>query len=87
MDQIIKRCNQVEMYRWDSVVPAVFQRSGKITNAFLHLGMGDLRQAARHVQMLPYGRNVHPDNPLVVLEEQLGTCSTKDALICRLAHE
>jgi hypothetical protein len=87
MDQNIEGCNQIEMYCWNSVEPTVFQGSGEITNAFLRLGIGDLRQAARHVQMLPYGRNLHPNNPLAVLEEQLGTCSTKHALICRLANE
>jgi hypothetical protein len=87
MGQNVESCNQIEMYRWNSVEQAVFRISGEITNAFLRLGISDLRQAARHVQMLPYRRNVHPDNPLAVLEEQVGTCSTKHALMCRLAHE
>jgi hypothetical protein len=36
---------------------------------------------------LPYGRNDHPDDPLAVLTEQRGTCSTKHALLCRVAIE
>ena len=55
--------------------------------AFLSLARADLRAAGQHVCELPYGRNVHPADPLVVLTEQRGTCSTKHALLRRLAME
>jgi hypothetical protein len=58
-----------------------------VSNAFLSLAKGDLRAAGQHVCELPYGRNDHPDDPLAVLTEQRGTCSTKHAMLRRLAIE
>jgi len=43
--------------------------------------------AGRYVCELPYGRNLRPADPQVVLQEQKGTCSTKHALMRRLAIE
>ena len=77
----------VIMYSWGSIWPTPLRNAGDIARAFLALGISDLRQAAYWVQSLPYGRNSRPENPLVVLEEKRGTCSTKHALMKRLAVE
>ena len=58
-----------------------------VSTAFLSLAKADLRAAGQHVCELPYGRNGHPDDPLAVLTELRGTCSTKHALLRRLAIE
>jgi hypothetical protein len=58
-----------------------------VSTAFLSLAKADLRAAGQHVCVLPYGRNGHPDDPLAVLTELRGTCSTKHALLRRLAIE
>lgn len=87
MDKSVERCDQIKMYSWDSIEPAILRGSGEITNAFLQLGVSDLRHAARFIQSLRYGRNAHPDRRLVVLDERIGTCSTKHALMYRLAIE
>ena len=47
----------------------------------------DFRSAAAYVQQLPYGRNANPADMLAVLREGRGTCSTKHALLRRLALE
>ncbi len=57
------------------------------STAFLSLGKDDLRAAGQHLCELPYARNRYPDDPLAVLTEQRGTCSTKHALLRRLAIE
>jgi len=75
------------IYSWPELPPLPLNRGGVVTNAFLHIPMRDLRSAARFVCELPYGRNSHADDPLVVLVEHKGTCSTKHALIRRLAIE
>ena len=58
-----------------------------VTAAFLGIAKIDLRTAAQYVCELPYGRNSDPNDPLIVLVEQRGTCSTKHALLRRLASE
>ena len=75
------------MHTWASVEPIPFRNAGEITRAFIRLGISDLREAARLVQSIPYARNSRPESPLVVLDEQRGTCSTKHALMKRLANE
>ena len=50
-------------------------------------GVEDFRGAGRLLQSLPYGRNASPGHPLCVLSEGRGTCSTKHALLARLAVE
>ena len=55
--------------------------------SFAALGLGDYREAARHVRNLPYGRNSDRSEWRLVLEEGRGTCSTKHALLAELARE
>lgn len=87
MELGIERGNQIKMYSWKSVEPKALRDAGEITSAFLRLGVRDLRQAARFIQLLRYGRNLHPGHPRAVLDEQIGTCSTKHALMRRFAAE
>lgn len=75
------------MLSWDALDPFRFQPAGVVTAAFLGIARTDLRAAAQYVCRLPYGRNSDPGNPLIVLAEQRGTCSTKHALLRRLAGE
>jgi len=49
--------------------------------------MADFSSALIYIQDLPYARNSDRANPLLVLKEQTGTCSTKHALIKLLADE
>src|SRR5438067_715217 len=60
---------------------------GTIAGALRTCGFGDLRAAVDFVWKLPYGRNRHPEDPLCVLTEARGTCSTKHALLARLLEE
>ena len=75
------------MHPWEILDPHPFQPAGEITAAFLRLGKPNLSAAARYVCELPYGRNSDPGDPLIVLQEKRGTCSTKHALLRRLAIE
>ncbi len=61
--------------------------AGEIGSRFIQLGLRDYHAAAGHVWRLPYGRNSERTNFALVLEENLGTCSTKHALLAGLAHE
>ena len=75
------------MLSWDVLDPIRLKPAGAVTAAFLNIAKIDLRTAAQHVCQLPYGRNSDPNDALIVLVEQRGTCSTKHALIRRLAFE
>jgi hypothetical protein len=75
------------MHSWEALEPISFKPEGAVTAAFLRIGTKDLRSAAKYVRCLPYARNTRPDDPLIVLTEERGTCSTKHALLRRLAIE
>jgi hypothetical protein len=75
------------MYSWESLPPIPLTPSGEIGRAFISANVLDYRVAACFVSRLPYGRNSDVSDPLVVLHEQRGTCSTKHSLLRRLAIE
>ncbi|HEY4764300.1 MAG TPA: hypothetical protein VIH75_11525 [Candidatus Sulfotelmatobacter sp.] len=75
------------MHSWEALDANAFRSNGPITSAFLQLGKRDFRSAGQYIQALPYGRNMHPSDHLIVLTEKRGTCSTKHALVRRLAIE
>ena len=75
------------MHSWEALDPNSFRSDGAITSAFLRLGKQTFRSAGQYIQALPYGRNSRPADPLIVLTEKRGTCSTKHALLRRLAIE
>jgi len=59
----------------------------RVSQAFLQLGLVSFPSAAEYIMKLPYGRNAHKRDPLIVLDEGKGTCSTKHALLKMLADE
>jgi hypothetical protein len=75
------------MHSWEALPPCRLMPSGMVSVAFLSFARADLRAAGQYVCELPYGRNSRPDDPLTVLTERRGTCSTKHALLRRLAIE
>jgi hypothetical protein len=75
------------MHSWEALNPIRFKVEGAVTTAFLGVGIEELRSAAKYVSCLPYARNSRPEEPLIVLSEKCGTCSTKHALLRRLAME
>jgi len=77
----------IRMDSWRSLPPHPLKEPGEITSAFARAGVYDYRAAARHVSHLAYGRNNDASDAMVVLSEQRGTCSTKHALLRRLAFE
>jgi hypothetical protein len=79
--------NLIRMDSWRALLPHSLKEPGEITSAFARAGVYDYRAAARYVSHLAYGRNNESSNAMVVLSEQRGTCSTKHALLRRLAFE
>lgn len=62
-------------------------RDGNISSSFKKKGINSFRDACEYVNQLPYKRNSTKDDPLIVLKESCGTCSSKHELIKRLADE
>jgi hypothetical protein len=75
------------MRSWDALPEHRLRPAGPISAPFLARGITDYRNAALARRNLVYGRNAVPEDPLAVLRENRGTCSTKHALLARLAGE
>ena len=60
---------------------------GIISTKLRELGSEDFQSAALIVKNLAYKRNVDKSNPLCVLKDSGGTCSTKHAVLKNLALE
>ncbi len=75
------------MLSWEAMPDHDLTSAAEVTQAFLDVGVRDLRAAARYLNRLPYGRNASRIDPLAVMREGRGTCGTKHALLKRLAIE
>jgi hypothetical protein len=60
---------------------------GNVSKSFRNIGIENFQQATDWVEELPYQRNKNKNNELAILDELCGTCSTKHALLKRLADE
>ena len=61
--------------------------NGMISRSFINLAISNFAEACKWVEKLDYRRNNNKNNELVVFDELCGTCSTKHALLKRLADE
>jgi len=75
------------MHSWEALNPVILKPAGVITAAFMGVGVRDFQAAAAYVNRIPYGRNTNREDALAVISEGRGTCSTKHALLRRLALE
>src|SRR5215510_6425949 len=71
----------------DAIPDLVLRPGGDTTALFLARGITTLREAARLLWSLPYGRVSDGHRPDLVLHESRGTCTTKHALLAMLAAE
>ena len=60
---------------------------GRVGSALRANGLTQFGAAASYVKSLPYGRTLQPADPLSILREYRGTCSTKHALLALAADE
>ena len=63
------------------------ESKGEVSDYFLDLGIYDFHKACKYVSNLSYKRNLDKNDILCVLKEQAGTCSTKHAILKKLALE
>jgi hypothetical protein len=60
---------------------------GLMARKFLALGQNTFHDACRHVHELPYGYNSDRDDLMILFKENMGSCTTKHAVIATLAAE
>jgi len=60
---------------------------GRVGSGLRASGLTQFGAAANYVKSLPYGRTFQPADPLSILREHRGTCSTKHALLALAAGE
>jgi hypothetical protein len=60
---------------------------GIISARFLSLGIDSFLDACCYVHELPYGYNTDRDDLMILFKENMGTCTTKHAVIATLAEE
>jgi hypothetical protein len=61
--------------------------AGIVSAKFLSLGINRFIDACRYVQDLPYGYNTNRDDLMILFKENMGTCTTKHAVVATLADE
>lgn len=71
-----------------SVLPDTpIPRDGLVSPLCRAYDLANFRQAVRHVHRLPYGRPSDRGDYRLILDEQVGSCSTKHAFLAALAEE
>jgi len=63
------------------------ESNAEISNEFRKLNIFNFRNAAQFVAGLDYGRNANKNDLKTVFSDNCGTCSTKHALLKKLAQE
>lgn len=61
--------------------------NGEVSNSFLAAKILDFRSACEFIAQLPYKRNLDKENHLCIFIDLGGTCSTKHAILRKLAIE
>jgi hypothetical protein len=63
------------------------ENKATVSRNFLQIGIKDFHSAIQYVWDLPYGRNSNSSDYSLVLAEKKGTCSSKHAILAKLAQE
>jgi len=61
--------------------------NGEISKKFIELGILSFKEASEYVHNMEYGYNSDYDEKMILFLEQMGTCTTKHAIIAGLAEE
>jgi hypothetical protein len=66
---------------------ATIKAAGPVSNKFLNLGINGFIDACRYVYDLPYGYNSDRDDLMILFKQEMGSCTTKHAVVATLAAE
>jgi len=71
-----------------TVLPNVsLSPQGPMSRRYLEQGLTTFHAACQWTKDLPYGRNTHSEDSLILFEEGHGTCTPKHGAVARLAQE
>jgi len=75
------------MDSYDKLPDAPIKPVGEFSKKFLELGIKSFKEACDYVHNIDYGYNTNPDDKMIFFKENMGTCTTKHAVIAGLAEE
>ncbi|MHA2125711.1 MAG: hypothetical protein ACW99E_10410 [Promethearchaeota archaeon] len=75
------------MDSYDNLPDADINPVGEISKKFLELGITSFKKACEYVHNADYGHNTNYDDKMIFFKENMGTCTTKHAIIAGLAEE
>ncbi|MHA2037439.1 MAG: hypothetical protein ACW98X_13470 [Promethearchaeota archaeon] len=75
------------MDSYDKIPDAEIKPVGELSRKFLDLGINSFKQACEYVHNEEYGHNSNYDDKLIFFKEKKGTCTSKHAVIAKLAEE
>lgn len=75
------------MDTYDKLPDAVIKPVGDISKKFLEMGITSFKEACKYVHDIDYGYNSNYDDKMIFFKENMGTCTTKHAVIAGLAEE
>jgi hypothetical protein len=76
----------IPMDSYDNLPVTEIKPKGEISKKFLELGISSFKEACEYVHNMEYGYNTTYEKMILFLE-QMGTCTTKHAIIAGLAEE
>jgi hypothetical protein len=75
------------MDSYENLPDAEIKPVGMLSRKFLELGIKSFKKACEHVHNTDYGYNTDYDDKMIFFKENMGTCTTKHAVIAGLAEE
>ena len=72
---------------YDNLPDAKIIAQGEISKKFLTMGITSFKEACFYVHEMKYGYNSTYDDDMILFKENMGTCTTKHAIIAGLARE
>ncbi|MFX0082720.1 MAG: hypothetical protein ACFE94_13300 [Candidatus Hodarchaeota archaeon] len=75
------------MDSYDNLPDTEIKPNGEISKYFLELGITSFKGACKYVHNMEYGYNTTYKEKMILFIEQMGTCTTKHAVIGGLAEE
>ena len=75
------------MDSYNNLPDAEIKSVGEISRTFLERDIKSFKEACEYVQEIDYGYNTNYDDKMIFFKENMGTCTSKHAVIAGLAEE
>lgn len=75
------------MDSYNKLPDAPIKHVGELSDKFLELGIKSFKEACDYVHNIDYGYNTNYNDKMIFFKENMGTCTTKHAVIAGLAEE